>query len=154
MNTLNLFVASVGATAFMSSYMYLISQYQGKAMRIPYLLGSLFSPRTRTLGEIDFTPPSRCVGTAVHYATGFVFMMVYAFVWSMGWLKANIFGAAALGVLHGFAGCGIWSLVFKFFPVLTKMNVRQFFIHLFIAHLIFAAVATMIVAAWFPYTSI
>lgn len=118
-------------------------------MRIPFLLGSLFSFRTRRTGEIDYSPASRWVGTAVHYATGFVFLLIYALVWSMGWLQPDFFGAAAMGVLHGFVGCGIWSLAFRFFPVLAKMDVRQFFIHLFLAHLVFSAVATMMAAAWF-----
>ena len=64
-------------------------------------------------------------------------------LWETGLIKKNVVNAAALGLLSGLIGIGIWKMALKKHPSLPKIDLTKYFLQLVPAHIILAICETL-----------
>ncbi|MBC8334821.1 MAG: hypothetical protein H8E29_06115 [Anaerolineales bacterium] len=86
MNVIGAIIAGLAGTAALTMVMSMAPKMGMPEMDIVGMLGSMFGKANRTLGMV------------IHFMMGIVFVLVYAYLWSIGtgsatWLNGLIFGA-------------------------------------------------------------
>jgi hypothetical protein len=82
-------------------------------------------------------------GWALHYLAGFGFCYVYDRLWKAGKLKPNLLSGMGLGAASGVVGILVWKAVFNLHPNPPAKNLKKYFGHLMVAHVIFGAFASI-----------
>lgn len=132
--------ASIAATALMSFYMFIVALFSGKEYRIPFVLGSMFSEKSTAGNLMDYSLRTRIIGTVIHYFTGALFALAFLFLWRREWIDLSVESMFLYGVIIGITGIVVWRIFFFFHPFAVRINLKKYLFHLFIAHLVFAAV--------------
>ena len=130
--------AGVTGTTAMTAFSYLVSEIKDEQFKEPQLLAELLQ-RIATLNKGE----SRVAGWNIHYAVGIMFAILYAKKWKAENKKPTITSGAVLGGLSGILAVLVWHTVFRLHPSPPKIKFKRYFGHLFVAHVIFGALASV-----------
>ena len=123
-------------TSAMTIFSYLVSELMKDNFREPEIQTYLFKNILPTAKQ--YAP---YLAWSLHYFIGFAFVFIYVRLWDYNKLKPNIESALFLGAVTGIVGIIGWYFTLKIHPNLPIINPKNFFIVLFLAHIIFGIFA-------------
>lgn len=130
------FSSGILGTSAMTILSYLISELLSENFREPKILAALIKnllPATK-----QYAP---YLGWSLHYFIGFSFVFIYVKLWDNNVLRPTTMSGIFLGVISGILGIIGWYIVLKFHPNPPLLNLRNYFILLFFAHIVFGIFA-------------
>lgn len=125
----------ITGTTVMTLFSYLYTYYRKKEFREPVVLARLLE--NLPFGKHLPRAGTHISGWLAHYLVGIIFAVV-----EKNWLKnesvrklpeSGVWTGAALGGL----GIGIWEATFLVHPQPPKIHVRDYYLHLLLAHMLF-----------------
>ncbi len=136
MNIPKLLVAAFSATNVMTTFSYLMAGKYKALFAEPVMLNFI-------LHRLHLCIPGRFkkfTGWLAHYCIGLAFVFAYALLWryagiQFGWLSAFTFGVAS--AIIGMIG---WTLIYRLPDKKPPVPLRDYYVQLFFAHIIFALV--------------
>lgn len=142
---LQILVATIAATSAMTLFSYVISASFRELYKEPVLLTFLLAQL-----KIDVSTKTKAtLAWLLHYFIGFIFVLIYHFLWVNNILKLSILNALLLGSISGIIGIIGWMIMFRLADYKPNIDFKGYYIQLFFAHIIFG-----IVAALFYYLSL
>ncbi len=131
--------ALVGTTA-MTVFSLIISAPKNKNFSEPANLSQLI----KKLPETNLSKSSAAIsGWLAHYAIGIIFVAFYNELWKTRKVKPTLTSGALLGIGSGLAGIAAWQGMFKMHPNPPKKNLKKYFGHLLLAHIVFGVFSTI-----------
>lgn len=76
-------------------------------------------------------------GWVLHYVIGFIFVIGFHFFWKVTSVTPSLLSGSLLGLLCGFMGIAGWHLVFLLHPKPPSINLKEYYLHLIVAHILF-----------------
>ncbi len=153
MNIIGAIVAGLAGTIAMTVLMMIAPMMGMPKMDIPGMLGSMFSAKGNTV-----------LGYVMHLMNGVIFAIIYALIWSTGFLPTNLTGGVVGGLALGLAHWIIVGLLFAMVPIMhagikagevkapglymTNMGGTMGFIGGMMGHLLFGLVVGVVYAAF------
>jgi hypothetical protein len=135
-----LLVVSIAATSSMTLFSYAVSASFRELYKEPVLL-NLVMNKINSDSSIESTSPS---GWLLHYIIGFLFVLAYHQIWVHDILPISALSALLLGAASGIIGILSWVILFKFSNHQPPIDFKGYYVQLFVAHMIFAIVATLL----------
>jgi len=128
-----IFTSALVGTSAMTLFSYLISKSEKINFREPEILSQLIErlPKGHSKTTANIT------GWGTHYAIGILFVAFYSELWEQTKVKPSIRTGAILGAVSGLAGVAGWQTMFDCHPHPPAKNLKQYFNHLMIAHIVF-----------------
>jgi hypothetical protein len=128
--------SAIAGTTAMTLFSYIVSDSKKENFREPEVLAKMIKklvPQTEK-------ETAQLEGWLTHYGIGLLFCLMYVYLW-----KNRIYPTLKSGLLLGAASGGLgiaaWHLTFKAHPNPPFKNLKKYYGHLFLAHLIFGAFA-------------
>jgi hypothetical protein len=137
-----LIIVSIAATSTMTLFSYAVSASFREIYKEPLLLRYLMHNYKINLSNAS----KNTLSWLTHYGIGMLFVTVYHYFWARNLLQLSILHALLLGIASGIIGILSWMVFFKISHYQPLINFRGFYIHLFVAHIIFALTATAVYA--------
>ncbi|PXY46670.1 hypothetical protein [Flavobacterium hydrophilum] len=136
---LQILLATIAATSAMTLFSYAISASFRELYKEPVLLTFLL-----TQLKIDVSIKTKAtLAWVLHYFIGFIFVLIYHFLWANNILKLSILNAILLGSISGIIGITGWMIMFKLADYKPNIDFKGYYIQLFFAHIIFGLVAAL-----------
>lgn len=129
--------STIAGTSAMTLFSYLISDKKDENFREPLVLTDLILRLFPTMKKSDAVVE----GWLLHYISGLGFCCVYHQLWKTGKVKPGILSGSLLGAASGAIGILVWKAVFKSHPNPPAKNLKKYFGHLLLAHVVFGAFA-------------
>jgi hypothetical protein len=129
--------AGITGTSAMTAYSATISAVHRENLLLPDLL-ALFYRRL-----LENKPPyvSAVAGWTSHYVIGTGWAFVFFLAYDRRLAGANnLHRILTWGLLSGLIAIGSWRTLFAYFEATDKVNLRRFFTHLVMAHLVYSFV--------------
>ncbi|MEO5572714.1 MAG: hypothetical protein ABIT08_06975 [Bacteroidia bacterium] len=127
--------SAIAGTSAMTLFSYLVSESKNKNFREPEILSQLIKrlpiQNSKTSADIS--------GWCAHYTVGIIFVALYHELWKETKIKPSITSGITLGALSGLVGIGTWQGIFGMHPNPPSKNLKKYFKHLMIAHMVFGA---------------
>lgn len=133
MRTAKILSSTLIGTSAMTLFSYLISEADNRNYREPRILGQLVK---RLPGETS-EKSSEIAGWSAHYGVGLLFVALYHELWKRGKIKPSVVSGAIIGAASGLVGVAGWETVFKIHPNPPAKNLKRYFGHLILAHIVF-----------------
>jgi hypothetical protein len=124
-------------TSAMTIFSYLVSEVTNENFREPEIMTVLINNLLKNPHQY-YAP---YLGWSLHYMIGFGFVLIYTKLWDNNKLKPNLKSGIYLGAISGIMGIVGWLTMFKIHPNPPLINLKNFFILLFFAHIIFGIFA-------------
>jgi len=142
--TLNVFLfAWLFSTIAMTVFSTIYSGIVQKQFQEPILLAGVIALNSKQ--KTTFVQRNPLVlGWAIHIALGAVFLGLYELLWIFSNLERTVLNSLFLGSFMGFLGILGWKFLFKTINYAFKINYLHYYIHLFLAHIVFSVVAVII----------
>lgn len=133
MKVYKIVISSVAATSLMTIFSYFVSELNRRNFKEPKLLGALLK---------DALPNSKKglaipAGWVTHYSVGFLWALMYSYLFEKSHMKPDFKGGLVLGGFSGLIGAGVWKLAFRIHPNPPKIAFEKFYRHLQLAHLVY-----------------
>ena len=132
-------LSGITGTSAMTLFSYWLSESKNENFSEPEILSQLikkFPPGfTKTQADI--------AGWCTHYAIGTGFALMFNEIWKVSKTKPSIPSGALLGALSGLAGIAAWQIIFAVHPNPPAKNLKKYFGHLLIAHIVFGIFSTI-----------
>lgn len=135
---MQLLAVSITATTAMTWFSYMVSNSFRELYKEPVLLSYAINKLNLNLSD-DF---QKTWGWLLHYVIGFIFVLAYHIIWENEIMPISTLSAIILGIISGIIGIISWKLIFTMTNHQPRIDFKGYYIQLFIAHMIFAAVAT------------
>jgi hypothetical protein len=134
---LRILASTIAATSAMTLFSYVLSWAVKKCFKEPALLELVFESLLNIKNKIG----KMLVAWIFHYSVGLFFILAYELIWSrtsldVDWQSGLLFGLAC-GIIAIFA----WSVLLQIPKETPKVNRKQYYIQLLIAHFIFSFTA-------------
>ena len=127
-------ISAILGTSAMTLFSYLISNRKNKNFREPQVLGQLI----HRLPVSASKESSQMTGWGMHYAIGTLFVICYSELWEQTKVEPTLTSGMLLGAGSGLIGVMGWKLMFEGHPNPPAKNLKPFFGHLILAHVVFA----------------
>ena len=126
--------SAILGTSAMTLFSYLVSEKKNENYKEPDVLAMLLKKlKYDTSKEIE-----KITGWTSHYAVGILFDLIFDQIWKKTG-KPSLKSGLLLGAASGLIGIAAWKLMFKSHPNPPAKNLRKYFSHLLLAHLVFGA---------------
>lgn len=130
--------AIVGTTA-MTIFSYFVSDWKNKNFREPEVLGQLVERLPNKVSKES----AQMAGWGTHYAIGILFMLFY-----INWLKQtkakpSLTSGTLLSIISGLTGVMGWKGMFEGHPNPPSKNLKAYFGHLLLAHIVFGGFSAL-----------
>ena len=132
-------ISSIVGTSAMTIFSYLVSASEKKNFREPEVLGKLIERIPKSTSR----DTGKIAGWGLHYAIGFLFVASYSELWKRKKIKPSITSGAFLGAASGLAGITAWKGMFEAHPNPPAKNLKPFFGHLMLAHIVFGVFSAL-----------
>jgi len=132
-------IPAVVGTSAMTLFSYLVSGVVNKNFREPEILGQL----ANRLPNGASRKYAQVVGWGAHYATGILFEVIFSALWKRKKIKPSTASGAVLGAASGLAGVIVWKGVFEAHPNPPAKDLKRFFGHLVLAHVVFGVFSAL-----------
>lgn len=132
--------SAIIGTSAMTLFSYLISESKNKNFSEPENLSQLIKrlPKTSySKSSADLT------GWCAHYAVGILFVAFYNELWKDKKIKPSLTSGALLGAVSGLAGVAAWQSMFEIHPNPPAKNLKKYFGHLILAHVVFGVFSAL-----------
>jgi hypothetical protein len=126
-------------TSAMTIFSYLISQLMSENFREPEIMSFLFKNLSITF--LQYGTFLGYLAWTFHYIIGFSFVFIYVKLWDNNKVKPNLISGIFLGAITGIVGIIGWYITIKIHPNPPIVNLKNFFILLFFAHIVFGIFA-------------
>ncbi len=137
---IQLIIVSIAATSAMTLFSYAISRKFRKLYKEPVLLSYVL----RIL-KVEIPRNSEdTYGWVLHYIIGFVFVLIYHFLWARDIVPISVLSTLLFGAASGIIGILGWMLMFKLTHHQPHIDFKGYYTQLFAAHVIFAIVAAVV----------
>lgn len=123
----------------MTIFSYLVSASENKNFREPEVLGQLI----KRLPKSGSRNSAQIAGWCLHYAIGISFVALYNELWKRKKIKPSLTSGALLGAASGLAGITGWQGMFEVHPNPPAKNLKPFFGHLMLAHIVFGVFSAL-----------
>lgn len=133
MRIAKILISAIAGTTAMTIFSYLVSGFENKNFREPEVLGQL----VERLPQSCSIESAQIKGWSLHYAIGILFVAFYDKLWKQKKLKPSFTSGALLGGVSGLAGIVAWKGMFEAHPNPPAKNLKSFFGHLLLAHVVF-----------------
>jgi hypothetical protein len=133
MNTGKVLASAIVGTSAMTLFSYLISKKENKNYREPEILGQL----VKRLPTDTSKKSADIAGWFAHYTVGTLFVTLYNELWKRKKIEPTFTSGALLGAASGIVGIVGWKLFFESHPNPPAKNLKSYFGHLFLAHIVF-----------------
>ncbi|MFH6995030.1 hypothetical protein [Flavobacterium sp. FlaQc-48] len=137
---IQLLVVSITATSAMTAFSYAASRKFRELYKEPVLLSymlKIFKVKLAKQSETTW-------GWILHYLIGFLFVIIYHWLWTKDILPLSFLSALLLGAVSGIIGIIGWMIIFNISHHKPDIDFKGYYIQLFIAHVIFGIVAAAI----------
>lgn len=138
MTATRIVLAAVMGTSAMTLFSYQVAQREKEQFREPELLNSLVK---RLPGDTKF-PVRNMEGWVIHYTVGTLFVIVYDKLWRTRF-KPSVLNGICLGAASGLIGIAGWHAVIRLHPQPPRINLKKYYPHLLVAHVVFGAFAAL-----------
>lgn len=128
-------ISAVVGTSAMTLFSYLISESNNKNFREPELLGNLIERLPATTS--DSKRVAQLASWGLHYTLGTLFVTAYDKLWKKTKVAPSLTSGTLLGAASGVVGVVGWKLLFESHPHPPANNLKPFFGHLILAHVVF-----------------
>jgi len=145
MDILAIFISGILATAVMTLFSYVVSNFKSKQFREPELLNSLISRSEIIKLEIS---KNHILGWGIHFMIGWFFAFIFSLIFEFIDFSAGIISGSILGLLAGFIGIFGWKVMFKLNRNPPDIDFSQFYLQLIIAHILFG-ITTAVAISYF-----
>lgn len=135
MNWTVILIASLAATALMSAFSYIVSAAFGALFKEPVLLDWVLRKSGLKAGGRWHA----ALGWLLHFVFGLLFVLAYDVIWR--WKGVTLPNTLALGAIGGIVGIAGWMLLFRIPRERPRIPLRQYYLQLFLAHVVFAGTA-------------
>lgn len=129
--------SAIVGTSAMTLFSYIISEKKEENFREPLVLADMIARLYPTIRRSD----AALEGWGLHYLSGLGFVCGYHQLWKKGKVKPGILSGSLLGATSGLAGMLVWKTVFKLHPNPPAKDLKKYFGHLMLAHVVFGAFA-------------
>lgn len=140
MDIVKILVSALAATITMTGFSYLISAAYKKLFKEPVLLNKILE----RLGIDVQDGPKKAAGYILHYLIGVLFVIGYDLLWRYTTLDPTWFCGIIFGIFSGIIGIGGWMTIFRLPDMPPRVHFKEYYIQLFIAHIIFALTAVAV----------
>lgn len=138
MDLLKIAGAALTGTSAMTLFSYAVSDTRNKQFREPEILSKLI----KRLLHVQDKTTAKTEGWALHYAVGTGFAFAYDQLFKHSRLKPDFLTGIMLGAASGLIGSLAWNMVLKTHPHPPKLQLKRYFGHLLIAHILYGTVTT------------
>ena len=139
MKLFKILISAIAGTTAMTIFSYLVSEYENKNFREPEVLGQLVERL-----PVNYSKKSALMaGWSLHYTIGISFVVFYHKLWKQKKIKPSITSGAMLGAASGLAGITAWKGMFEVHPCPQAKNLKSFFGHLMLAHVVFGVFSAL-----------
>jgi riboflavin transporter FmnP len=145
MQQILILAAGFAATSLMTVFSYLVANWRKSQFREPELLNMLLSRASLTSLKI---PKNHIAGWLIHFAIGFLFVLIFDLIWRYSELEVSLLSGAGLGFIAGIIGIIGWNVFFKLNSNPPQIDFKDFYIQLLIAHVIFGVTAATVYLMW------
>lgn len=129
-------LAVVGMTLFSAAW----TVVSGNEFREPKRLSILMQrARGKSSGN-----NSNVWGWIIHFLLGIPFLGFYEVLWKLTAAPRTVVWSVVFGCALGVLGVLGWMLLFKIVGVSTQFKYRQFYVHIFFAHIVFSVTALLV----------
>ena len=133
MQTGKILISALVGTSAMTLFSYLVSESKNKNFREPEVLGKLVKRLPKTVSKGS----AQLLGWGMHYAIGTLFVASYSELWEQTKTKPSLTSGTLLGAASGVVGVMGWKFMFEAHPNPPAKNLKPFFGHLLLAHVVF-----------------
>ncbi|MBT8319589.1 MAG: hypothetical protein KJP01_05610 [Gramella sp.] len=140
MELLKVIIAGIVGTLLMTTFSYALSKLKSKQFREPKLLNMILRRSTS-----DRMNPSNnsVIGWVVHFSIGIILMTLFYMIHLIFAFSITFISIFFYGILAGSLSILSWYLMFSISPNPPEISVKEFYVQLLIAHLLFAAGAVI-----------
>lgn len=141
MNYILILFSGIIATSLMTFFSYIWSWINDSKFKEPQLLNELILSST----IIRLNPGKRnVIGWIIHYMIGWLFVIVFDSIWRNTALEPSLGNGALLGAIAGLVGITGWKVFFNLNSDPPDIKFGEFYLQLFIAHIIFGLGAVLV----------
>jgi len=134
MEIIEILTASIFGTIIMTAFSYFISERFNELFKEPVLLNLVVASF-----KIELEPKRKSYfGWFVHFLIGVIFVIGYHLIWKYSDFDPTWFCGLIFGIISGFIGIFSWHFMFKMGKNPPKIKFKQYYLQLFIAHILFA----------------
>jgi hypothetical protein len=142
MRAKNILLAGAIGTTFMTVFSYILSKKRKRNFSEPKLLQALL----QSSGPASTTLSAKVAAWALHYITGIAFTTTYAFTLKLLKTNPSLLKAFVFGILAGGVSIVVWKMLFSFNHKYAKLKDDEYFLQLFIAHIVFGLMTSQFYA--------
>lgn len=132
-------ISGIVGTSAMTLFSYLVSESKNKNFKEPEVLAQL----AKRLPTDVSKETAQLSGWSMHYGIGLTFVLLYMMYMEQSDLKSSWTSGTLLGLISGLIGIGGWKLMFEGHPNPPAKNLKSFFGHLLLAHIVFGVFSAL-----------
>ena len=136
----NIVAESFVAIILMTLFSYIAGILRKKQFTEPVILNDLLRRINVVKSKNNYRNP---LGWIIHYTVGLIFIICYHFIWSHNFLAPTVLNGALLGGVCGVIGIAGWHTTLSIHPNPPAIDLKEYYIQLFFAHVIFGISATI-----------
>lgn len=125
----------------MTMFSALWSKISGHQFREPALLSQLLDNANRKAKSLK---QSHVLGWLIHFMLGVLFLGFYEVLWRLTNVERTLIWGFVFGSVLGVLGILGWKILFKTVGFSSDFNYRQYYIHIYFAHLVFSLTALVV----------
>ncbi len=138
-------LSGFAATSLMTAFSYLMANLKKNQFREPELLNILLSRARSTSLKI---PKNHPTGWLIHYIIGCLFVLIFHLLWKFTEIPVSLWSGAGLGFVAGIFGISGWVVFFNTNANPPRIDFRNFYIQLLVAHVLFGITAAAVYLLW------
>jgi len=135
---LQAFITGILATFVMTMFMNVSSVITGYNLRVPSILGSMLTLKTKPSGQSSRGFWVMVTGNIAHYFVGIVFAYIYLEAMLIAGFQNTLGNALGFGIIAGISAVIFWASFIKLHPLAPAIQLHLYLIFIFMAHVIFA----------------
>ncbi len=131
-------VASIGATAFMTLFLYLLDfVLNERRLKVVKVLGTMLTNQTAIGKGLSEKPSAISAGIIGHYAVGIAFAIAFLMLVNVNWLQFDYRSGLIFGMGAGIIGAITWNIYFAAHPNPPHLNILLYSVAIFCGHIVF-----------------
>jgi hypothetical protein len=137
MKLVEIIIAGIAGTALMTLFMYIMTFFTERVMKVTKILGTMLTFETSPEGKLSDSNRAVTVGILAHYAIGIAFALAYYGLWSLGIGRPDMQSGIWFGLGSGLAAIVFWYSFFALHPKPPAIELKSYLLSLFVAHIVF-----------------
>lgn len=135
MELLRVIIAGISGTILMTAFSYIIARVKSQQFKEPKLLNMIL--RRSTYDKMNPTNNS-VIGWVLHFSIGVILMTLFYVLHLTFSFKISFISIIIYGIFAGILSILSWHLMFLISPNSPDISLKEFYIQLLIAHILFA----------------